>query len=196
MKSVIFAIDIETSGPHLFNNAIISIGYCVGDLDGNILRKHRISLVPENRTFDETCYSEFWVKHLDVLTVLNNEAVPIKVGLTQFLGELDYYDNLYNIILLSDFPVFDIGFINTYIGFYLGRLPLYYKLGNPEEYRPIFDSDNFSRGLLRMTYEDMWVSDTHVREKLNFSNTITRDHYPENDAEYIYTQHLVTIKNM
>ena len=59
------ALDIETSGPKLIKNGILSIGICAGTVSGNILVKKRIDLkLEEDQTFDKDTYDNFWKKNL------------------------------------------------------------------------------------------------------------------------------------
>lgn len=192
---VIIAIDIEATGPRFSKNGIISIGYCAGTMDGEVILKKRVSLDLEGKSFDKSCYDQFWIKNLDLLETLKKEAVPIKEGLQKFISDFDSLNEKYELIPISDNPSYDIGFINYYLDFYLDRLPLNYVNGG-DDYRPIFDSDCYSRGLLGMKYSDgIWTSDKDVREKLSFEipDSVVHDHYPDNDAEYIYQHHRLSV---
>lgn len=42
----LFALDIETDGPSAEENNILSIGTCLGDLDGNVIMCRRFDMKP------------------------------------------------------------------------------------------------------------------------------------------------------
>lgn len=182
----ICAIDIETSGPNLIKNAILSIGYCIGDIYGNIHIKERIDLkMPEECGFDKQCYDEFWINHLEKLKIFKNSALDPQEGIKQFTDTLDSFGN--ELIIISDNPSFDIGFINYYICKYSNRKPLNYD--NHNNYRPIYDTDGYTRGRLHIDYDYIWTSDTYAMRTLGINVLANPDHMPENDAEYIYELH-------
>lgn len=193
---IILSIDIETSGCNVIKNGIISIGYCFGDLKGNVLKKGRLSMnLEDNLEFEERCFTQFWSKNLEILTNLQNEAKPIREQLNKFVQMLDDYDKIYDLRIISDNKDFDLGFINYYLAKYLDRNPLHYKLN--EEYRSTYDTNSYSRGVLRMTYEDSRITDETIMEKFNFTiDNCVHNHYPDDDAEYIYKFHLNLINKI
>lgn len=198
MNNIIFSIDIETSGPSLTNNGILAIGYCAGTIDGNILLKKRVCLSLENRCFDDLCLNEFWRKNEETLKQIISEQVTIKNALSIFINDLDEFDKTYNVSIISDCPTFDIGFINYYLSVYLDRLPLNYKLNNSSLFRPIYDTDCYSRGLLKMKYDSVWINDSDVRNHFNINLNYLKNnnHMPDNDAEYIYINHITLLKHI
>jgi hypothetical protein len=190
MQTVILAIDIETTGPNFVKNGIISIGYCAGYLDGNVILKNRISLDISCKEFDSNCENNFWKEHQALLKTLKKESVGIIKGLTKFISDIDDLDSKYNLIIISDFPLYDIGFINYYLAQYINRAPLQHKFGDTKNYRPIYDTDGYSRGLLHLKYDSVWVYDSDVSNLLGFQidkNLYT--HLPDEDAYYIYRFH-------
>lgn len=192
--TAILSLDIETSGCNLVENGIISIGYCLGDLDGNVLKKGRFGFDLEDKTFEERCYTQFWANNLEILKTLKSEAKPIKEQLLNFIKLVDEFDEKYDLRIISDNKDFDLGFINYYLAKYLNRNPLNYKLGT--HYRNTYDTDSYSRGVLNLNYENPWTSDKDIMEKFNFTVDCLHNHYPDDDAEYIFKFHLNLIKKL
>ena len=59
------AIDIETIGPKLIKNGILSIGICAGTVSGNIIVKKRIDVkLEEDQTFDKDTYKNFSTRNI------------------------------------------------------------------------------------------------------------------------------------
>lgn len=197
-EKILVAIDIETTGPHMTKNAIIGIGIYAGRLNGVQIFKKCIKLQKEDRIFDKDCFEQFWSKHKDLLEFLETDAHSIKNGLEIFINALDNLDELFDVILISDSLDFDFGFINYYLAQYLDRLPLAYINGDGNKYRPRFDTDSFSRGIVKMNYDNMWTSDSDIRKimEIKLSKDIAADHNPANDAEYIYHQHLAILNKI
>lgn len=191
----IFSIDIETSGCNLISNGIISIGYCLGDVSGNVVEKERISFCLENMVFEQRCYDEFWSKNYDILHVLQLEAKPILQQIKKFADKLDEFDSKYDLRIISDNKDFDLAFINYYFAKYLDRKPINYKFGS-NEYRPTYDTDSYSRGVMQMNYDNIWTSDKTLMEKFNFNIECIHSHYPDDDAEYIYKYHTSLINKL
>jgi DNA polymerase III epsilon subunit-like protein len=189
------AIDIETTGPNILKHGIISIGYCIGNILGNVILKKRINLSLD----DNMCYypetEKFWQKHFVILDLLkNNQKLP-KDGIAEFITDIDLYDSQYKLIIISDNITFDLGFLNYYLAKYLDRLPLTYRLG--KDFRPVYDIDSYARGILRKSYESIWTLDSDLEKKFKFK--IKRNevliHTPDNDAEYLYNIHRMTLIN-
>jgi hypothetical protein len=190
------AIDIETSGPKLIKNGILSIGICAGTVSGNIIVKKRIDLKLEgDQTFDKNTYDNFWINNINVLETIKKDAINPKDAMIEFMKIINYLDENYQLIIISDCITFDIGFINYYLAKYLDRKPLTYDY--KENFRPVYDSDSYNRGVVKATYKNIYTNDIQIMKKLNFSvkkNGI--NHMPEDDAEYIYNLHrMVLIKS-
>ena len=103
----LFIPDIEHCGPR-YSHPIISIGYVIGTLDGSILMKKRISFATQESDFDEKCYNEFLIHHLDKLSVFNEEAVDIVSGLNILINDIRGYEEMYdlnNCLLHNQFDV-------------------------------------------------------------------------------------------
>lgn len=194
---ILCAIDIETSGPKLIKNGILSIGICAGSVTGSILIKKRFDLkLDEEQEYDIECYEKFWKKNLNVLEEIKKNSIHPKDAMTNFMKLIDYLDEKYQLIIISDCVTFDIGFVNYYLSKYLDRKPLTYNIKG--EFRPVYDTDCYSRGAVGASYRNIYTDDTIVMKSLKFS--ISRNgiaHMPEDDAEYIYNMHrMVLIKNM
>jgi hypothetical protein len=123
-KSIILcAVDIETSGPRLIKNGILSIGICAGSVTGSILMKKRFDLnLEETQEFDKDCYENFWKKNIGVLEEIKKNAIHPKDAMTNFMKVIDYLDEKYQLIIISDCATFDIGFINYCPGRRLVRI--------------------------------------------------------------------------
>jgi hypothetical protein len=178
LDSMVLAIDIETSGPSLLKNGILSIGYCLGTTTGSVVHKKRIDVRLEpHHEFDPLCLAEFWEKEgpKQVLHTIQQAPWSPAEAIRAFVADLDAYDTQYRLTVLSDNPAFDFYFLSYYMEVYLGRKSLQYKHGLT--YRSVVDSASLARGRLGSQYR------SSMRQV--FPN-VYHDHFPDNDAEYIY----------
>jgi DNA polymerase III epsilon subunit-like protein len=188
--TILCSIDIETSGPNIIKNGIISIGYCIGSLHGKLLIKKRINMkLDDDCTFDNDTLQNFWMKHLPILEKLRENQVSPKDGMTEFTKDIDEYDSKYKLVIISDNVSFDISFVNYYLAKYLDRKPLSYKLN--KYYRSIYDTDSYSRGILNQSYDNLNVKDYELikKYKITIKSNKEQAHYPDDDAYYIYELH-------
>ena len=174
---MILVIDIETSGPSVTKNGILAIGYCLGDLNGRVYDKRRIDLQLMDKVFDEQCKKDFWetTGPDEVLKTIQQAPLSPKEAMSKFILLLDDYDTQYHLTIMSDNPSFDFYFINYYMDIYADRRPINYQFG--KTYRPLINFNSFSKGRFGACYRK------HPSRNLH---TIKHDHYPENDAEFIY----------
>lgn len=173
-KTRICAIDIETSGPSVLKNGILAIGICVGDLQGNVIKKIRINFeLDEKKEFDNICYDNFWSKphKQKVLTVLKKNCLKEDIAIAKFVSIIDDLDSKYSMVMISDNPAFDFYFINYYLELYLSRKPIHYALGR--HYRNLIDTKSTLKALGKKYQDFVFLGVKH-------------DHFPENDAEYIF----------
>jgi hypothetical protein len=194
----LLAIDIETSGGSILKNYILSIGWCLGDLNGKVIDCRRIDFQPiEGRIFDTFVYDSFWKGHSNILNeILKNPKPPLQ-AITEFAAVLDGFESLYDLRIITDNPAFDLYFISYYFEFFLSRLPITRKFGRNELYRPVFDTDSFHRGFIHQDYQIPFTSDGNVVQLLASLKTIISpessssygNHLPENDARHIYALH-------
>lgn len=194
-QKVLFAIDVKTNGPNYTTNSIISIGYCYGTLGGKVMMNERINLKYNPNTFDEWTYNKFWKKHLDKLDVLKENVVSVEEGMKKFIKIIDDLEDKYNVIILSDNPVFDIGWINHYLRQVLYRGPLYYKKDG-QSFRFIYDTDCFIRGALGMDYKIMFTPHKKLKEEYSLDIKTKHSVLPDKDAIYIYELHTELLKKM
>lgn len=195
--SVLFAVDIETSGEFLTQNYIIAIGWYAMELEsGKMLDKRWVSLKPiEGRGFSDRC-QQWWNDRKDLLDTFEKAALKIEDALTIFLSALDRCDAQGHVILVSDNASFDIAWIDYYLSMYMHRRPLCYKLGSTM-WRPIIDADSYAKCFLQESYEHgVYVSNQLVLDKLGESQVPPQTHRPDEDAENIAVLHrLVHLKN-
>ena len=78
---------------------------------------------------------------------------------------------------------------------YLDRKPLTYDY--KDTFRPVYDTDSYSRGVVKASYQNIYTNDAQIMKQLNFSIKKSGvNHMPEDDAEYIYNIHrMVLIKS-
>ncbi len=195
IERMLFSIDIEVNGPRMSKNGILTIGYCVGKLDGTKILQKWISVDLEDRVFDPACMV-FFDTFPDILDELRHDPKPIKEALHEFLTDLRTFQRQYDVFIISDYPTFDIGWLNYYLSHYLDEYPLEYILGDPKRYRPVYGTDDHVRGVVKMDYTTEWVSDSVVREQLNFTlpKEIQATHNPMDDATYTFYQHVSVLK--
>lgn len=191
-KNMILSVDIETSGPSVRKNGILAIGFCVGDMVGNVIKKERINVALDtHHAFDETCVVQFWDKPgpAKVLKDITVNPLPPKQAIAKFAQIVDVYDTLFALTVISDNPTFDLYFINYYMELYLDRKPLNYKFG--KVYRKIVDSKSVLQG-----YGIACKRENIPPRGVPWCTTAVHDHYPENDAEFIYCCYLRVFKSL
>jgi len=177
-NKMVLAIDIETSGPRLSLNGIVSVGCCLGDLRGNTVAKNRFDFkLEKHQVFDSDCTRQFWsrIGPKRALQTIQNSQISPKLATAGFAALLDTYDTDFDLTIITDNPGFDLYFLNYYFDKYLGRKPINYKMGN--KYRPIIDSTSYVKGAMGKYYKN---------KKHLYFNDIKHDHLPDNDAEFIY----------
>lgn len=187
----ILAIDIETTGALLTENEIVSIGYVFGDKDGNITEKGRADFKVE-KPFEKRCYDEFWSKNMEIFEALQANAIEAKTATRNFAEILDRHEEKKELRIITDFAAFDPCWINYYFSRFLKRMPLYYS--HHMKFRPIFDIDSYTRGVMHMDYSNQWTNDAVIIEKYKLPLTQITPHYPEEDAQHIYELHVGLIK--
>jgi hypothetical protein len=190
----ILSVDIETNGPNLLKNEIISLGYCIGSITGKIIKKERINFA-YNTEFEPSCL-EFWKKNQKILEYISQDQLEPEFAIKKFIDCVDDLDNKYDLRIITDNPSFDISFINYYLNKYLNRLPINYVLGNGNNYRCIFYTDSYSRGVLHQNYINPWTSDSAIINKFKLKINSSHNHYPDDDAEYIYNLHISLINKL
>ena len=110
--TLIFSLDIETSGPIYTKHGILAIGWCAGLSDGVIVGSGQINMsLPEGTDFEKKCWEEFWSKNIPTLQKLKEGAVTAVEGTANFISVLDKYEQDYDVMIITDNPSFDVGFI-------------------------------------------------------------------------------------
>jgi len=186
---LICSLDIETGGPRVTKNPLISIGYVFGTVYSEIIEKGRITFDFDVSKFDDETMKNFWNKKKKLLEMFKKEAIPPEEAIQKFIKKLDKYDEDYDIKIISDNPQFEIRFLDYYIELYTDRKPLEYRY-NGDYCQRIFDIDSIHRGYELLKYEDGTVSKSYLITKYKFTIPIKYDHSPDNDAEYNFHLHI------
>ena len=197
-EKILFAVDIEGSGALLSQHAIIAIGWCVGNMEGKILEKKRVSLkIPFNKGFEVRCLEQYWKKdktQMLQLATFTTEAVDPETAMKTFIERVRFYDNDYDVSIVTDNPSYDIMWINYYLDVYLNHMPLNYY-SDQASYRGITDPMNFGiRYKIKKDKEEtsfVFNKTKYFEEMDNFKKSGIHDHWPENDAEGIYKKTLM-----
>jgi hypothetical protein len=182
--NAVFVVDIETSGPSLLSNGILSIGVCLGDEHGVVIYKRRFDAkLDEHHVYDPKCI-QFWNQKgpSHVLKVIQQNPMKPKKAIQEFVHLLDACDTKYNLTIMSDNPSFDFSFLNYYMDNYMNRRPMNYRL--KEHYRSLLDVNSFLKGRLGHAYKK--------KRNVVFPG-VQADHFPENDAEYIYMSYIFNL---
>lgn len=200
------AFDIETAGCRVAKHPIIAIGYVVGDESGNVLEKGCFKfdvewytvdptnplIVTDYKQFEPRCVKEFWnnPEHPNMHNIINklkDGAKPVHEEMQRFCAWLNGLEKTYvghRIKFLSDNPSFDIAFIDYNLDKYCDRNPLRFTIEN--RYRAIDCPDD----MVSMLPGD------RVTAALNMfmDASVVHDHYPSNDAHYIYSVFIIMKK--
>lgn len=172
-RTIFLSVDLEVSGPYL-NNSIISCGLCFGEWtksNNQIIENFRVDFKTDNIIFDPDCKARFWDKNPHLLKEFAKDALPPKealVKLTKWFNSIDmqYPNDEYNLILVTDRPSLDISVLNNELYMSCGRKPIDY--GPKGEYRSIFVPD-----------DALFLDDQPWPEL-----PIKPNHFPECDALY------------
>lgn len=146
--------------------------------------------------FDDRCLREFWSKNQDKLAVMQKNAIDPLVAIGQFRALLDKWDDKkeWEAVVISDNVAYDCRMINHYLSL-AGLLSLSYD--STGAYRSNFDTDSYARGMEKMDYDSLWVSDDDLIKKYEIPvDKDAHDHFPENDAEVIYRLHVGLVQKV
>lgn len=147
-----------------------------------------------NQEFDKKTKADFWDKNEKAYRIIMDESEKPFEQIKKFAKIIDDYDEKYDLRILSDNPQFDIGFINYYYAKFLDRNPLSYMTDGT--FRPIYDTVSYIRGLMVMSYNNIFVNYNLVKNKFKLDIDIKPTHLPDDDAEYIYNMHFKLIKKV
>jgi len=180
-KAVYLSVDLESGGSH-FDNDDVAVGFFVGepcditdDGEPREIERRRFVLPYKVSTFEERCKKEFWDKNPILLENLGPSPYNTKDEAWKDIARyLDDLHERYYVTILSDNPAFDIGRIDHNLYWYAGRLPMRYTPKG--DYRPVSDP---SEQLKMCPY---WFQKEFKRRFKHLHS-----HFPEEDAEYIYT---------
>ena len=189
----LLVFDIETSGAFMSKNEIIAIGWVFGDSIGNINEQGKVSF-KFNGEFEKRCYDEFWKNNLDKLKIFEENALPPEQAIGLFAKRIDEHEKEKKLRVISDFPGFDVAWVNYYFSKYLDRLPLHYS--GFGKFRPIHDSDSYARGVMHKDYLDPWTNDEEILSRFNLDIKSKKTHLPDEDAQYIYECHVKLINSL
>ena len=112
-----------------------------------LITKGRVNLDKEGRQFELRCATEYWAKvdkkdgntaPTGTVRMFEQTAVHPAEGMKDFMSEVDRLEEEYDIVFISDNPVFDFSWINYYLDVYLHRTPLAYKKDR-KSYRSLKD---------------------------------------------------------
>lgn len=196
-EKVLFAVDIEGSGASVSKNGIVAIGWCVGDLKGNVLEKRRVSVKLQNRLFEPRCVNQYWTKPEQAaqLQVFLREAVDPYEAIRLFMSAVDSFEDKYDVTILSDNPAYDIAWLNSYIDTFLGRNPLLYQK-DQTTYRGVAEPKAWAMSRkMRAQPSGSWSfnMDKYNAGLEDLKRTAPHDHWPENDAEAILRKTLLLL---
>lgn len=181
--TLIFAINVRTRGKSPKGNGIISIGVCVGDLDGNIKEKrtwHLQKLFPDQEYEPQT--SAMHSKTPE------DGARPVSECMDEFRTLLDTYDGVY--LLCASICA---SYVNVYLDEF-GYNPLHCARDG-KSYRPVHDSESYTRGASGAFFNSQYVS-AYVEHQLGADRSLfDRLHWsdPANESEHDYRVHLAIV---
>jgi hypothetical protein len=185
---LVLAFDIERSGPCRTHDTI-AIGASV--LDSSFLERATLLLKGYNKetvVFDARCWREFWCTKANVL-----EHLAYKGGKTKREREREMIEEFHTfritweniaalegcrLVLASDNPVFDGGYINDLMAKHMpyGTLPIPYTASRPQQYTHLVSVDDVRDGMSMLMKKT--ILDTYnipVKAKLH-------THTPDCDA--------------
>jgi hypothetical protein len=186
-QTVYLSLDIEKGG-NTFDHPLLAVGVCVADFTKGVSKKRTwCCLQRPGQSFELRCIYEFWCKYPEVLRRIDVEGKPLEEQMksfSEFLHQLDaqFPSEQYNVVLISDNPSFDIEHLDHYFCEITKEVPIRYSRAN--KYRSVEDPSE------RLEALDMWKEEGELLKSVPFVN---HDHYPENDAEKIFWQHVLAM---
>ena len=188
------ALDIEKTGCMHYKHPVVSIGYCVGDGQGNIYTKNKFNLTVNWPTinndniidfgdFEPRSWKEFWMKQDNkLIDELKKDTVTQAIGFQAFNMLLKNLEEKYGeLIFLSDNLSFDIACLDINLERYCNRRPLRYSSFS-DNYQSVLPADDLLYSLPQEIIKE-------ATEKF-ITPYVKHDHDPMNDAEYIYRQYI------
>lgn len=187
-KEAYLTVDIESTGKE-----VIAIGVFFVGSDGKRVKRTFCRLTPDRKDFDKQCYEQFWADKEALLDRIDGEAKKqetetekdMTLAFSAFLDELEKKES--NIKLITDNPKFDLVEISKLLEKYRGRKPLWYT--GSGKYRGHVDPDERLHQIGKDT--EMVKGTMKYIQSLEEENVV-HDHWPENDAHWIYLQFLAS----
>ena len=219
---ILISIDIETTGPRKKKHAITEIG-AIAMIPGKtptILSSLEVRMtVPSDRGWDQKCVAEFWEKdpvlkarmeEINAGGYLDSTGNKCKIpspttGMQQFV---DWVNEILikhcegdpdRIIFWSDFPSFDIAWIDEYLEIYLNHDPIH--LFFPNNFSMPFCLTSYAYGISRRYHSTKYFSKTcAAREVLGVPAemipNVPHDHRAIHDAENMIIEHNIILNHL
>lgn len=151
----------------------IGTAFVAWDKTPRVVNRRRFVLPFAIDRFDKITYDNFWIRHLDVLEVLKSERKSS--ALHDFLAYVRELDAQGRVIIVTDNPAYDVGWINFYLAMQR-MMPLDYSyVGGSYTHRKHLDVRSLMLGL------QMTSSVNRSRQRLvNY-----KPHLPDWDAEHV-----------
>jgi hypothetical protein len=203
-KVILVAHDIEKTGSFIIANPIISVGFFVGDDQGNTLLTRKFNIQVKWPTyvyngdnkekmlyndFEPRCWDEFWSKLdpaiKDRCLVDAKPAQEAWFEVSKFLDELEilYPEDTHKIVFVTDNASFDTASIDYALEKYCQRAPMRYS--SKGKYRSVKSGDDMY---------DMMPDERKHEAKERIDKLVKHDHDPVNDAHFIYLQYVEALK--
>jgi hypothetical protein len=191
MTTAYVAHDIEKTGSFLIQNPVISVGFYIGDENGNELEKKRFNMEvnwPETddyKDFEPRCWNEFWLKQdKSIIDDCKIDAKDQKTSWNELKIFIDSLEEKYTKIkFLTDNASFDTASIDYNLEKYTDRVPMRYSTNG--KYRGVISADDML---------DMLPEDRFNEAMTNIKNNAKHDHNPVNDAKFIYLMYIEAMK--
>lgn len=202
-KVILVAHDIEKTGSYLIQNNIISVGFFVGDLEGNKLLTKKFNIRTRWPTrctltneiinygeFEKRCWDEFWSKQPksvfdSCISPPPEYTIEVARGIKTFLDDLEekYPEDSYKIKFLTDNASFDTASLDYLLEKHTERAPMRYSKSG--KYRSVISADDMF---------DMLPSEIKKKAEEEMDKIVKHDHDPINDAHHIYLQYVAAMK--
>lgn len=204
MGRILVAVDIESTGA-LFSHPVNSIGFTVGDMNGNILERKKFNIAVkwfkmtdgkmDYGDFEPRCVDEFWSQLSPEIISRCFTPEPEKpeyawkniaswINCLELKYPLEEGEKPWKkFIFVSDNASFDIAKINYGLERYANRLPM--RFSTTKKYRSVISADDMLDMLPKEKYEE-------VMARINSMSI--HDHDCLNDSHNIYLQGVEALK--
>jgi DNA polymerase III epsilon subunit-like protein len=196
-------VDIETTGENMVRNGLVAFGVVIGNSKtGKIEDTFQVFVRPlgDDYVWEQRCLDEFWHRNDEMKATKaallsrawseeGKTTAEAMATFTAWVNDNRTPEFLESLVFMSDTAGYDIGWLNYLLGM-CGLKSMNYIVGG--QYRPIFDSTSFHRGVGgKLPNDGYWGAESAAYATLKAPAEVTggnphkATHEPVEDAKSI-----------